>query len=152
MKKAIWMTAAVTGMLLGTPHTDAQAEVNVNINTRNRPTFVIDSRPDFVIIPGRGFSVSIGSPYDIIRYGSLYYVYQDGYWYRSSHYRGPWIAVRERHLPYKIRRHRIEDIRRYRDYEYRRHDRRNNWEHRNNDNRNNHNNDNRYDNDRGRRN
>ncbi len=128
MKKSIWLTAGIAGLLLGNPLTDLQAEVgirigDVRVGIGDRPHFVIDTRPSFVYLQDQGFSVSVGSPYDIIYYGDLYYLYRDGGWYRSSHYRGPWDVVRERNLPPNIRRHRWDDLRRSRDIEYRRHDR-----------------------------
>jgi hypothetical protein len=64
--------------------------------------------------------VAVGSPYDIVFYDNQYYIYQQGYWYRSSDFRGPWTVIRQNHLPSKIRKHRLEDIRRYRDIENRR--------------------------------
>jgi len=128
MKKTIWLVVGIAGMCLGNPHTEAHAEVgirmgDVRVGVGDRPHFVIDRRPSFVYLQDQGFSVSVGSPYDIIYYGDLYYLHRDGSWFHSSHYRGPWDLVRERNLPYKIRRHRWEDLRRYRDVEYRRHDR-----------------------------
>jgi hypothetical protein len=117
MKKTIWLAAGVTGMLLGNPAVDAKAELNVSVSTR--PSFVIDRRPEFVELRDQGFSVAVGSPYDIVYYGNLYYLNQNGSWYRSSDYRGPWMSVRMNQLPPKIRRHRLEDIRRFRDTEYR---------------------------------
>jgi len=125
MKKTIWLAAGITGMLLGNPAADAKAAVNVSIGTSHRPSFVISSRPNFVNLPDQGFSVSVGSPYDIIEYGNMYYINQNGLWYRSSDYRGPWINIRSNKLPSRIRRHRMDDIRRYRDTEYRRHENRN---------------------------
>ncbi|MEI6757913.1 MAG: hypothetical protein WCK85_08670 [Chlorobium sp.] len=141
MKKYIWLAAGITGMLLGNPSADAQAEVSIRIGGGRPPSFVLDTRPSFIELPGMGFSVSIGSPYDILYYGDMYYIIQDGVWYRSAYYRGPWIVVRERNLPYKIRRHRWDDIRRTRDVEYRKYeyrdnrDRRDNRDYRDNDNR-----------------
>jgi hypothetical protein len=123
MKKQIWLAAGIAGMLLANPASDAKAEVSVHISAGERiPAYAIERRPDFIELPGRGFSVSVGSPYDIISYGDGYYIHQNGSWYRSAHYRGPWIVVRDHDLPYGIRRHRMDDIRRYRDIEYRRHE------------------------------
>ncbi len=128
MKKNILLIAGIAGMFIGNSSLDAQAELSIRlgdirIDAGERPTFVIDTRPDFIYLEDQGFSVSIDSPYDIISYNDLYYLYRDGGWYRSSDYRGPWIVVHEYELPYKIRRHRWQDIRRYRDVEYRKHDR-----------------------------
>ena len=133
MKKSIWLAAGVAGMLLGNPHTDANAEVNIRIgdllhlktgNNRPAPAFVVNTRPTFVYLQGQGFSVSVGSPYDMIYYDDMYYIYHNGLWYSSSYYRGPWVIIREQRLPRPIRRHRWDDIRRFRDNEYRRHDHR----------------------------
>ncbi len=118
MKKYIWLVAGITGMLLSSPTAYAHVEVCMS-SSGHRPTFIIDTRPDFIELPDQGFSVSIGSPYDIITYDNWYYINQNGSWYRSSDYRGPWVDINENALPSKIRRHRLEDIRRYRDTEYR---------------------------------
>ncbi len=108
-KKTIWIAAGITGMLLGNPACDAKAELNIRIG----------ARPEFIQLRNLGFSVAVGSPYDIVYYGNLYYLNQNGLWYRSSDYRGPWMSVRESQLPPSIRRHRLDDIRRFRDTEYR---------------------------------
>lgn len=124
MKKHIWMAAGIAGMLLGNPSGDAQAKVNIHIALGDRPSFYLDTRPDFLYLPYTGYYISIGAPYDIIFYDDYFYLYDSGYWYRSAYYRGPWIIVRDYRLPYQIRRHRWDDIRRFRDIEYRKHDRR----------------------------
>jgi hypothetical protein len=135
MKKSIWIAAGVTGMLLGNPSVNAKAAVNLSIGSNHGPSFSISSRPNFVHLQNQGFSVSVNSPYDIIQYGNHYYINQNGVWYRSSDYRGPWIVIRAHNLPSKIRRHRLEDIRGYRDREYRRNeDRRHVEQQRNDDN------------------
>jgi hypothetical protein len=137
MKKTIWLAAGFAAMLFGNPAPNAHAEVNVQVSARHRPSFVIDRRPNFVNLRNQGFLVSVGSQYDIISYGNRYYIYQDGSWYRSSNYRGPWSYIQANSLPARIRRHNIDDIRRYRDTEYNRNNHRNNNrnEHRMDDNR-----------------
>ncbi|NTV98808.1 MAG: BcpO-related WXXGXW repeat protein, partial [Chlorobiaceae bacterium] len=126
MKKSILMVTGIAGMLLGSPLTDALAEVNIRVGPGGRPAsvIVIDNRPDFIYLSKPGFYVSFNGPYDIVFYANRYYLFRDGVWYRASHYRGPWVVVRHDILPGKIRHYRWEDLRRYRDHEYRRHDRR----------------------------
>ena len=122
MKKKLLLITGIAGMFLGTPVADTKAEVSIHIGGREpRAPFVISHRPDFVNLPGFGFAVSVGGPYDMIFYNNFYYVNYNGGWYRASDYRGPW--VRDGRLPYKIKKHRWEDIRRSRD-EYRSHNRR----------------------------
>ena len=135
MKKHIWLAAGITGMLLGTPPADAKAAVDINISTGSRPSFIINSPPSFIYLRTQGFSVSVGSPYDIVYYGNRYYIFNNGHWYRSYYYRGPWLLILDTGLPYQIRRYRWDDIRRYRDIEYRRPDSRSNQYQRNDDNR-----------------
>jgi hypothetical protein len=84
-----------------------------------QPRFVVYEKPTFLFTPPLGYYVSVDSPYDIIRYGSRYYIYNDGRWFRSSSYRGPWKVVEYRYLPVKIRKHRYTEICRYRDVEFR---------------------------------
>lgn len=126
MHKKIGLALLITGALLGHPDTDARAEVSIHIGlgVPQHALFVLDTRPRFVPLPDMGFSVSAGSPYDIIFYGNTYYAFQNGIWYGSGDYRGPWVVLHETRLPAGIRRYRWEEIRRSRDVEYRRHDRR----------------------------
>jgi len=118
MEKFIWLTAGITGMLLSSPTANAHVDICMS-SPGHRPTFVIDIRPDFIELPDQGFAVSIGSPYDIITYDNWYYINQNGSWYRSSDYRGPWVDIEENALPARIRRHRLEEIRGFRDTEFR---------------------------------
>jgi hypothetical protein len=121
MKKSILMLVGVTGMLLGSPASDALAWDGPG---RRSPVIVVDTRPDFIFLSKPGFYVSFNGQYDIIFYGNRYYLLSDGVWYRASHYRGPWVMVRYDLLPWRIKHYRWEDLRRFRDREYSRHDRR----------------------------
>jgi len=135
MKKRIWLVAGIAGILLGNLTTASQAEARYYREWR-RPywgwggpywgwgglSFVIDTRPNFVVLPDYGFSVAVGSPYDMIYYDNLYYIYNNNYWYRSSLYNGPWVVVKEENLPDKIKSRNLEDIKRARDLESRNND------------------------------
>ncbi|NTW52545.1 MAG: BcpO-related WXXGXW repeat protein [Chlorobiaceae bacterium] len=123
MKKSIWLAAGVAGMLLGNVTTDADAAVRRYIHTREGQSFVIESRPNFIMLPELGFSVAVGSPYDIVFYENRYFINRNGTWYRAKNYRGPWEFIRQNDLPSRIKKHPVEDIRRFRDDEYSRHDR-----------------------------
>lgn len=137
MRTGICLAAAIVGMAFVNLPANAQDALAMS-NRRGGTSIVISSRPNFIDLPDQGFSISVGSPYDIINYDNRYYLYQNGGWYNSSDYRGPWVTIDENRLPERIRRHRIEDIRRSRDVEYRKHDNRdnrNNMEQRRDDNR-----------------
>jgi hydroxymethylpyrimidine pyrophosphatase-like HAD family hydrolase len=133
MKKSIWLAAGVAGMLLGNAATEADAAGNAQIYAKNGRSFVIESRPNFIMLPEQGFSVAVGSRYDIVFFDNRYYINQNGAWYRSSNYHGPWKYIRENNLPSKIRRHSLDDIRRFRDNEYNRNNHTNRLEQQRND-------------------
>lgn len=150
MKKNIWLVAGVAGILLGTFPLGSEEGFSMSPRRGGGISIVIGSQPNFIDLPDQGFSVSVGNPYDIINYDNRYYICQDGSWYNSRDYRGPWVVIQEHNLPERIRRHRPEDIRRYRNTESRRRGNGNfnNQNQRNDDNRNQRNDDNRNQNQR----
>lgn len=118
----------------------ALAEVSVNVNIgvpgavvvpapRPRimvpapPRVVFEAPPLFLSPPQFGFYIGVDVPYDIFFSGNNYYLYYGNSWFRSGYYNGPWIEMERRHLPYGLRKHRVEYIRSYRDREYRNYDR-----------------------------
>lgn len=123
MNRKIILVLGVSGLLSGPMSECAQASVPLAMSSRNGVDVYFDVRPDFIWLDDYGFAVSYGSPYDVVYYGDDYYLYDNGRWYRSRTYRGPWGRVRSRELPPPIRRHDWRDIRRRRDNEYRRYDR-----------------------------
>ncbi len=148
VKKIICLVAGIAGILLSTAPSVVQADRRSHVHgwggrpsLRLRASYwgwerpylgwerpywgwnggylVIDTPPSFIVLPEYGFSVSIGTPYEIIYYDNLYYIYNNNDWYSSSFYRGPWVVIQESNLPDIIRKHRIEDIRKSRDVEFR---------------------------------
>lgn len=93
-------------------------DLNVNIGVP-APVVVIESAPEFILIPTLGFHISIGSPYDIIYLDGSYFLFQHNRWYRSYGYRGPWRLVEPRHLPQRLRKHEYREMLDRRDREYR---------------------------------
>ena len=130
MNRQVLMAAGIAGMLLGAPHGNALADVNVMIGIRDRPgpRVMVNTWPSFIFVPRLGFSVAVDSPYNILFYDNYYYFYQDGSWFRSTGHRGPWIVVERHRIPRPFRTYRMGEIHRYRDIEYRRHDRNRRWD------------------------
>ena len=124
MKNYFLTAVGFAAMLLWSVPGITYAELNGSfLALGNRPSFYIDAPPTFIYVPELGYSVAVESPYDFISYDDYYYVYDNGYWYSSSFYNGPWIAIIGEGLPPLLRGHRIADIRRFRDIEYGKHDR-----------------------------
>ncbi len=144
MKKNICLVAGIAGILLASAPTGAHAEGRLRYHGWGggphwgfrgpyfgwaRPYWgwgvpywgwnggylVIDTRPSFIVLTGYGFSVSVGTPVDMIYYDNLYYTYNNNSWYSSTAYRGPWVVIHENDLPDIIKKHSIDDIRKARD-------------------------------------
>lgn len=126
MKKIVLLGAGIAGLLISAHSADVQAKHKnlYAMGTRSGPNFVINTRPNFVYLQDLGFYVSYGSPYDIIFYNDIYYLYWLNHWYYANYYNGPWYLIQEVRLPTILRRYHWFDLRRFRDNEYRRHDRR----------------------------
>jgi hypothetical protein len=78
------------------------------------PPIAVEAPPEMIYADGLGVYVAVGIPYDLFFYGTHYYYYAGGVWYRSAYYGGPWVRVVVRKVPHGLRRYRIEEIREYR--------------------------------------
>jgi hypothetical protein len=102
----------------------AQAEVNVNIGIGipiPAPVFVVPAPPAVVVVPGVAAPVyyAPGLEVDIFFYGGWWWTPNQGSWFRSRAYSGPWgfvqrppavfvnmphnyreMVVKEKHIPY----------------------------------------------------
>ncbi len=105
MKKLI-LGGLLLGALAAAP---AFARTNVGLsimigNAPPPPRVVYVQEPRFDYIPEERVYVMDDDdlPYDYFRYGGYFYIYNDGYWYRSSRYRGPFVAIRAQYVPRPI--------------------------------------------------
>jgi hypothetical protein len=119
----------LAGLLFVTEAAQA-SNVDVNINLGAPPpvvvrevapqqrTVIIEDVPDFVYPPALGFYVAVGTPHDLFFFGGNYYLFREGRWHRGYDYNGPWTVIREKNVPYGLRKHRFETIHQHRDREY----------------------------------
>lgn len=81
----------------------AATSVSVGITLGNAPpppVMGFHSEPQFTIMAHTGLGYYEGHcDYDYFRYGRYFYVYSGNYWYRSKHYRGPFVAIHESYVP-----------------------------------------------------
>lgn len=95
---ALGATALVTQ-----PVTRAHGDVSLAFNgVPAAPTVTFSSAPSWELIPGTGVAQVLDSQrpsYDLFRYGSRYYVYNNGYWYRASQLNRPFVLTDERYVP-----------------------------------------------------
>jgi hypothetical protein len=83
------------------------------------PQVVFQGAPRFIYSPHLGFYVAVETPYDVVFVDGRYYFWDNGVWYASPDYNGPWVVVQARRVPPPLVRFRYSEIRRYRDSEYR---------------------------------
>jgi hypothetical protein len=83
----------------------ARADIDVHISIGGAPPpphFAFRARPHERYISGRGVYVvddpGVGD-YDCFRQGGYYWIFRDGYWYRSSGWRGRYVVVQPRYVP-----------------------------------------------------
>jgi hypothetical protein len=89
------------GLVVGSPARAVDVQINIG-NAPPPPTFVFHARPREVFDrtsrvyvvddPGAGDN-------DCFRYGGFYWVFRDGYWYRSASWRGRFMVVAPRSVP-----------------------------------------------------
>ena len=125
MKKQLIFALILTTFMAIPAHAGVNIGINVGIPSPLPSSVVIQTAPEFIYSPQLGFHVLVGSPYDIVYIGNDYYLYNNGYYYRSHSCNGPWVGVEGRRLPPGLRKHRYDEVRHYRDREYHRynHDR-----------------------------
>lgn len=106
MKKLL-LGSLLLGTLAAVPSAFAATNVGLSILIGNAPppprvVYVREPRWDY-IPEERVYVVDDQDlPYDYFRYGTYVYIYNDGYWYRSRSYRGPFVAIRREYVPRQI--------------------------------------------------
>jgi hypothetical protein len=106
-RQLLLMALVLGATALATETTPAAAtEVIVTRHLGTAPPRVMFSTaPRWELIPGTGVALVIADQrpsYDLFRYGSRYYAYDNGYWYRSSRLDRRFVAIEERYVPIQI--------------------------------------------------
>jgi hypothetical protein len=106
MRRLMIIAAFLTPLLLtGMPRPVQAADVGLSIRIGDRyrgDRLVFRERPRMVVVPGTRVYYIQASNRDGYRFGSYFYAFDDGRWYRATSYRGPWIYVRGRSVPRQI--------------------------------------------------
>ena len=105
MKRLAMLTAL---MLIGSAPmsaADPQTWFGFSIGVGNAPPpprVVFAERPTTVWVPGNAVYVVPEAREDMFLYSGFWYVQDDGYWYRSRRWDGPFVAVDVRRVPRAI--------------------------------------------------
>ena len=105
--KRIATYSALFALLLAAPafaQTRTYFGFNIGISNAPPPPRVRFYQPPPVVLVPNSSVYVVENPYgyDMFRYGGFFYVSNDGYWYRASSYRGPFVAVDARYVPRAI--------------------------------------------------
>ena len=95
--------AALAGVLLTSVPVRAGIDVRINIgNAPPPPRMIFQARPHERFYRGEGVYV-VDDPgmgdYDCFRYGGFYWMFRDGYWYRSTSWRSRFVVIEPRYVP-----------------------------------------------------
>lgn len=105
-RRLLWVAGllAATVVLPITAQAATYFGFNIGISNAPPPRLVYRSQPSLYMVPNTGvYVVEDGyGDMDVFRYGTFYYVYDDGYWYRGRSYRGPFRAVDVRYVPTQV--------------------------------------------------
>jgi hypothetical protein len=94
--------AACAGGLASSGPAAASVPISITIGAPPPPVIVYHEEPRWVVVPrSRVYVVEEEDrpAYDEFRYGGWFYIFNGGFWYRSAHWGGPFIAVHERLVP-----------------------------------------------------
>lgn len=75
--------------------------------------------PLFLFPAELGCGVAVGTTEDLFYLRETYYRFEDGVWYRSASYRGPWLRVARDKLPPELSKRKLFELRALRDREFR---------------------------------
>ena len=103
LRSACWVVLAVA--VAGPVHAEGNLRVQFNLsNAPPPPVVVYREAPPVVVVPRSGVYVvrDAGCRYDFFRYGVYWFIWNDGYWYRSATYRGPFRVIDARYVPTAI--------------------------------------------------
>jgi len=102
---AVATAVAFASIVLGsaTPaRAQVSADINIRLGDRPAPVVVFREEPEVVLVPRSRVYYVEHRGYDLYRYGRYWYINDDGYWFRASSYRGPFVSLALRHVPRSI--------------------------------------------------
>lgn len=97
------LAVAVAGPVqAGTSHS-LRVQLNIG-NAPPAPMVIYNEAPPVVVVPRSAVYVvrDDDRDFDLFRYGVYWFIWNEGYWYRSATYRGPFRVIEARYVPAAI--------------------------------------------------
>jgi len=103
MKRTMLFALALVALAATSASAETRIQVNIGM-APPPPAIVYHAPPPMVYVPdSRVYYVNDDDvPYDCFRYGAYFYIYNDGWWYRSRRYDRGYRAIEERYVPRPI--------------------------------------------------
>jgi hypothetical protein len=103
MRRHVLTWSLLLGLSLpATSFAGTNASINIQIgNAPPPPVIVYREEPRSILVPGTTVYVLEGDrhDYDCFRYGVYWYIWNDGFWYRSRNWRGPFTTIAVKYVP-----------------------------------------------------
>jgi len=97
---ALAAAAVLAATVAATASAAASVDVQISVGQRyNGATLAFQSAPRVVLVPQTKVYYVQDRDVDLYRYGSYWYFVEDGYWYRSSSWQGPFVHLRSGSVP-----------------------------------------------------
>lgn len=99
------MGLALTALVAASSRAD-DPTIQGRVSIPAAPTVAFSTAPIWEIVPGTHVSVIRADQrptYDMFSYDNSYYVYNNGYWYRSAQLNGPYVALDVNTVPVEFR-------------------------------------------------
>ena len=106
MKRSLYAIAAAA-VLAATITTTANAATSVDVRVSvgdpyHGATLSFSNEPQVVLVPDTKVYYARDRDCDLYRYGRYWYFVEDGFWYRSATWRGPFRHVRDGSVPRSV--------------------------------------------------
>jgi hypothetical protein len=105
MKRIHALAAAllVAAAVAATASAATSATVKISVGDRYRgATLTFRQEPTVVLVPDTKVYYVRDRDCDLYRYGRFWYFVEDGYWYRSASWRGPFLHIRTATVPHSV--------------------------------------------------
>jgi UDP:flavonoid glycosyltransferase YjiC (YdhE family) len=105
MKKRMYATLIISAILLSVTAFAAQSDAGVSINVgvfAPPPAYMVPAPPQVVVIPGTYVYAVPDPAVEVFFYHGYWWRPYEGRWYRSNHYNGNWVFVRNERVPHAI--------------------------------------------------
>jgi hypothetical protein len=106
MKRSLYAIAAAVLLAVALSSTaNAATSVDVRVSVGDRyhgATLAFRNEPQVVLVPDTKVYYTQNEDCDLYRYGHYWYFVEDGRWYRSATWRGPFLNVRLETVPRSV--------------------------------------------------